>query len=148
MSRDHFVDTIDAITELQSGPTAGHTFACNLEGAFINLLDLWQHDQQAYKRCLSQVSTRYPMLSQASTDVLMGWAEHIAQQYADGHLTVFRFTTGWKAVLRTVRLPDEYWALSAIRQSPTLNEALRDLIGRALIQYPGLRLTGLSESGR
>jgi hypothetical protein len=45
-------------------------------------------------------------------------------------------------------LPEDNDALSAIHQSATLDEALRDLIGRALLQYSNLRLTGFAESAR
>jgi hypothetical protein len=34
-------------------------------------------------------------------ETLIGLAERLAEEEADGHLTMMRFTTGWKVFLRT-----------------------------------------------
>jgi hypothetical protein len=69
-----------------------------------------------------------------NTAVLIAQAEDLARQRADGHLVLFRFTTGWKVVLGTPELAafsaDRY-AVSALEGFPSLDIALR-----AFLKHP------------
>ena len=60
-------------------------------------------------------------------DVLLGMAESLARQRADGHLTLLRFTTGWKVALRTPDLLGQrgHGEVMHLTSYPTLPEALR-----------------------
>jgi hypothetical protein len=49
----------------------------------------------------------------------------LARTKADGHLTIFRFTTGWKVALDTVTERDD---IGALTQHSSLEEALRECL--------------------
>jgi len=60
---------------------------------------------------------------------LLQEAERLAQQHQDGHLTIMRFTTGWKVMLGTPVL-DLYHGrpeVDRLEQYETLEEALAEL---------------------
>jgi hypothetical protein len=58
-------------------------------------------------------------------------AEYYARERHDGHLTILRFTTGWKAVFDTPDIEDEDRGyIFAMRTAPTPEEACRDLLFR------------------
>jgi hypothetical protein len=60
---------------------------------------------------------------------LIAAAEAIARRYADGHITLLRFTTNhWKAMLGTVDADFERVRVSAAPMYPTLAAALRGLV--------------------
>lgn len=63
-----------------------------------------------------------------STDQLIALAEGIAKQYADGHLTVLRFTTNWKVIIGTVQPLEDYGLILAAPAYPTLRKALLGLL--------------------
>ena len=71
-----------------------------------------------------------------STDQLTATLEDIAKtsEVADGHLTIMRFTTGWKAVLGSAPLWDfdscNKFKLSHRQTHPTLRDAVIDLLRR------------------
>jgi hypothetical protein len=58
-------------------------------------------------------------------DTLMAIAERIAVERTDGHLTLMRFTTGWKCMLGTPNLDiDGRSEVSSLPASPSVKEAL------------------------
>lgn len=63
---------------------------------------------------------------------LLALAEAQALQVADGHLTILRFTTGWKVALGTPDLlgGDGYGELRHMLPYPSLEEALLALLGK------------------
>jgi hypothetical protein len=63
-------------------------------------------------------------------ETLIGLAENLASQKADGHLTVMRFTTGWKVALGTPNLDDGTGREELVRLPlhTTLREALVSLL--------------------
>jgi hypothetical protein len=79
---------------------------------------------------------------------LLQRAEALAVERTDGHLTIMRFTTGWKAVLGTPDVTgDDRASIWGLRSSATLEEALSDLLGREAPPEPA-RLTTLIRVGR
>lgn len=62
---------------------------------------------------------------------LLERSEHLAQALSDGHITLMRFTTGWKVVLATPEMPakarEELFDLPA---HDTLSDALTDVLNR------------------
>jgi hypothetical protein len=65
-------------------------------------------------------------------ETLMDLAEILAAEKADGHLTLMRFTTGWKAFLGTPDLDagSGRKAVANIRMHRTMKEALLALLLR------------------
>ncbi len=60
-----------------------------------------------------------------SLDALMSAVEVIAAQRADGHVSIFRFTTGWAAMWHT---PIGREDIASLPTFPTLRQALQHLI--------------------
>lgn len=56
-------------------------------------------------------------------------AERLAIERADGHLTIFRFTTDWKVALRTVDAIDRYDYIWNAPSYSSLRSALVGLLG-------------------
>jgi hypothetical protein len=56
--------------------------------------------------------------------------EEIAKKESDGHITVMRFTTGWKVAFSTPDLHSGhgYEQMSKLKQYDTLEEAIKDLL--------------------
>ena len=68
-----------------------------------------------------------------STDTLVEVLEVIAKRKSDGHLTIYKFTTGWKAVLETIDILISTPGgdrLDALQTHRTLRGALIDLFRR------------------
>src|SRR5258708_33789842 len=55
----------------------------------------------AYKEDKEVVRPALIRADNLDLDTLMALAERKAVSEADGHLTIFRFTTGWKCILKT-----------------------------------------------
>lgn len=63
------------------------------------------------------------------TGILLKIAELIARTRYDGHLTVMRFTTHWKAIFGTPNLDiDGRVEVRRLKGFPTLEQALKQLI--------------------
>jgi hypothetical protein len=63
---------------------------------------------------------------------LLEFAETLADDQTDGHLTLMRFTTGWKVVVGTPSLGAEGRdEVSNLKQYPSLGEALASLAKEA-----------------
>ena len=63
------------------------------------------------------------------TGILLKIAELIARTRCDGHLTIMRFTTHWKAMFGTPNLDiDGRVEVRRLKGSPTLEQALKQLI--------------------
>ncbi|HEY9401758.1 MAG TPA: hypothetical protein VIQ24_03625 [Pyrinomonadaceae bacterium] len=69
-------------------------------------------------------------MSEATTHTQLGLlieiVERVAKEKHDGHFTVLRFASGWKAVYGTVDLGRQgvRERVQQVPESPTLNEAL------------------------
>lgn len=63
-------------------------------------------------------------------ETLIALAEMLAAEASDGHLTLMRFTTGWKAFLKTPDLDtgDGREEVAITQMHATLNEALINLL--------------------
>lgn len=63
-------------------------------------------------------------------ETLIMVAERRASKVADGHLTIMRFTTGWKAMFHTPNLlgPSGYDEVRQLQPFPTLKEAIMNLL--------------------
>ncbi|OQA93941.1 MAG: hypothetical protein BWY27_00007 [Bacteroidetes bacterium ADurb.Bin234] len=63
-------------------------------------------------------------------ETLIALAEKVAAEASDGHLTLMRFTTGWKAFLKTPNLDtgDGRKEVADIQMYATLKEALINLL--------------------
>jgi succinyl-CoA synthetase alpha subunit len=70
------------------------------------------------------------MVEEQSIGELLRQAEELAIQQEGGHLTVFRFTTGWKAMLGTpdLRGGDGSTEVNRLPVFNSLEEALSDLL--------------------
>lgn len=67
-------------------------------------------------------------------ETLIGMAEIVSSRKAGGHLTLMRFTSGWKAMIGTPDLDagEGRGEVSKLKTYPTLQEALLSIIiGRA-----------------
>ena len=66
----------------------------------------------------------------ARIGLLVHLAEEIARKRADGHLTLLRFTTGWKVALRTPDLDSRAGRheIAALSAYPTLEAALEAFV--------------------
>lgn len=69
-----------------------------------------------------------PKAESVSLEALLRLFEIAAARDADGHLTIMRFTTGWKVMLDTpdLRSGDGANEISGLEAFPTLAEALVD----------------------
>jgi len=77
---------------------------------------------------MSKKFKKYPDLT---TDQLLDMAEDIACKETDGHFTLMRFTTGWKAMFQTpdvvgggIGKGSEYDRIFAIRIEKTMGDAI------------------------
>lgn len=61
------------------------------------------------------------------------YAEMIAKRHHDGHLTIMRFTSGWKAVFDTPRFfeGNDYDVVWGLRTAASIEEACADLLRRS-----------------
>jgi len=73
---------------------------------------------------------------QFTTDTLVSLLEEIAKRDYDGHLTIFRFSTGWKVMLGTPHMDyfdpaGDYQTIRALRTCDTLSDAVQNCIDRS-----------------
>jgi hypothetical protein len=61
---------------------------------------------------------------------MVALAETYAGAWFDGHLSILRFTTGWKAAFGTIDPEQDRGYLVALRTAPSPEEACRDLLLR------------------
>jgi hypothetical protein len=66
---------------------------------------------------------------ESSLELAFRLAEEMAGEVADGHLTLMRFTTGWKAIYGTPNDEDRDYIWS-LRNNTTAAAALDDLVSR------------------
>lgn len=71
-----------------------------------------------------------PEVHEMNLDTLLGLAEILANQKADGHITLMRFTTGWKAIIGTPNLDtgEGRAEIANLKSHSSLREALVDLL--------------------
>lgn len=71
-------------------------------------------------------------------DVLINLAESIANEKTDGHVSMLKFTTGWKVFLGTPNLDigEEREKIAALKSFSTLENALEDFIANPIEIYP------------
>lgn len=79
------------------------------------------------------MSTEKPELMKVedyNLETLVALAETLARRQADGHLTLMRFTTGWKVALGTPDIEAQVarTELDKMPSHPTLREALVSLL--------------------
>jgi len=71
---------------------------------------------------------------------LLRRCEERAREGADGHLTIYRFTSGWKITLGTPQLyPKDHDEVANLRSSPTLAGALADFAATAIESESSVR---------
>lgn len=69
-----------------------------------------------------------------TTDTLVSLLEEMAKRDYGGHLTIFRFSTGWKVMLGTPHMDDydgDYQTIQALRTCDTLSDAVQNCIDRS-----------------
>jgi hypothetical protein len=75
------------------------------------------------------VRRKTDLLDAIDTETLLERAEAVAAKEWDGHLTIMRFTTGWKAVMGTPDIwNDDRGRIRRIPTASTMAEALRTLL--------------------
>ena len=79
---------------------------------------------------------------QMTTEELMGAVESIAKNYFDGHLTLMKFTTHWKAAWGTPDLDsgDGRFQLTKLNPYPSLRDALIGLLQSRLQNFHDIDL--------
>jgi hypothetical protein len=93
-----------------------------------NLFDLIEQPKQG-ARAKRPIE---PLTRNDLTLQLLIQAERIAREHHDGHLTIFRFTTEWKAMFGTPS--DLRRQLNALDGHASLHEALRALVRGAKVK--------------
>jgi hypothetical protein len=70
-------------------------------------------------------------------DTLIEVVEALAKRTADGHLTILRFETGWKAALGTPdgRHDDDQETIGKLPAAATMQAALVDLLRREIESF-------------
>ena len=69
-----------------------------------------------------------PGITVGEIDALIRKAQHIAHIHADGHLTIFKFTTNWRVSLRTPFPSETREFIDKATAGDTLEEALKNFI--------------------
>jgi hypothetical protein len=66
----------------------------------------------------------------SNLEQLLTACEEIAKTSCDGHLTIYRFTTGWKVILGTpeMSIPEQYLLSDLIPGKMSLPEALKSFL--------------------
>lgn len=76
-------------------------------------------------------------MANQNLDTLMLELEKIAKTEADGHITILKFTTGWKAAFGTpnIDIGEERGKIAKLKSHPTYESAIKDLIENRINLY-------------